>query len=113
MPNINDLSNYLRQDDIKAGDLLCFVNAGVIVQKDFSKARNGSDKKTVLEITVRLPDGKEKVMTPNKTSRTLISAAFGVDTAEWVDKYVEVNYIEQLSFGELKKIMVLKPVERK
>ena len=113
MPNLNDLSEYLKREDLKQGDILTFVDEGNINKVDFSKAKDGSDMKVVFQITVKLPDNKEKVATINKTSQGILKAKYGVNTADWVGKTAEVNFVEQLSFGKLIQVLILKPVEAK
>jgi hypothetical protein len=109
--NLGDLRKNLRKEDVQAGDIILFVNAGEIKDVDFSSAQDGSDVKTVFQVLVELPDGKNKVYTPNATTRGLLSDAWGEDTEEWVGKKGKVNLIDQLSFGKMVKVMVLQPVE--
>lgn len=113
MPNVNDLSGYLRKDDIKEGDTLIFLDAGEIIERDFSPAKDGSKKKTVLEIGVELPDGRKKRMTLNVTSISAISEVYGKDTEAWVNKSVAVDYVRQLSFGKMADVLVLTPIIEK
>ncbi len=110
MPDTRDLSKFLKAKDLNDGDILTFTNAGEIGEVDFSKSKDGSKTKTVLQIGVEL-DGKDKVMTLNKTSQNCIEQKYGTLTENWVGKKVQVNFIEQLCFGELTDVLVLKPTE--
>ena len=109
-PNLNDLSEFLKKDDIKTGDILTFVNEGEIKNVDFSKAKDGSNMKTVFQIKVQLPDGREKVATINRTSQESLGVVYGKITSEWIDKKATVNYIKQLAFGKVMDILVLEPI---
>jgi|SRR3990167_5680649 len=110
--NLNDLSKFIKKGDLRKGDILTFVNGGSIEEVDFSRTKDGSGIKTVFQITVTLPDGKDKILTINKTSQNVISEEFGVETENWVGKEVKVDYIQQLCFGKLTDVLVLKPIIR-
>ena len=110
MANLNDLSKFLKKGDLKKGDILTFADGGSIEEVDFSKAKDGSGVKTVFQITVTLPNGKDKILTINKTSQGIISEKFGVETENWIGEEVEVDYIQQLCFGKLTDVLVLKPI---
>ena len=112
MPNVDDLDVYLKKDHVKDGDILVFADAGKINEIDFSKKKDGSDLKSVLQIGMRMPDGKVKIWTANNTSIELIKQAFGKPTEEWVGKSVKVNLVKQMSFGKMAEMMVLVPVEK-
>ena len=110
-PNLNDLSEFLKKDDIKTGDILTFVNEGEIKDVDFSQAKDGSGVKKVFQIKVQLPDGREKIATINKTSQESLGSAWGKITSEWVNKQAKVNYIKQLAFGKTIDVLILEPIK--
>lgn len=109
MPNLGDLRKNLVKEDVQTGDVILFVDAGEIKDVDFSKTQDGSDVKTVFQVMVELPDGKNKIYTPNATTRGILSEAWGEDTSVWVNKKAIVKFVDQLSFGKLTKVMVLEP----
>ena len=111
MANLNDLSTFLKRDDIQEGDTLVFVNEGEIKDVDFSKTKDGKDMKQVFQITVELPDGREKVMTVNKASQNSLSEKYSKDTAAWKGKQATVSFVKQLAFGKMTDVLVLLPVE--
>lgn len=111
MPDLGDLKNFLKSDDLKQGDVITFVNAGEIKEVDFSKTQDGSQVKTVFQILIELPNAKNKVYTPNATTRDALSAKWGKNTEAWVGKKADVNFVKQLAFGKQIEVLVLEPVE--
>ncbi len=111
VPNINDLNTFITPQDVKTGDVLIFTNAGEFVEMDYSLAKDGSDISTVLQIEVELPNGKKKLISPNKTSRNEISTLYGVNTEDWVNKSVEVELVKQNVMGKLRDVIYLKPIK--
>ena len=110
-PDVNDLKNNLKNEDLQQGDIVTFVNAGEIKSVDFSKAQDGSAVKTVLQMLVEIPDGKNKIYTPNATTRNRLKEIWGKDTEDWVGKKAKVTFIKQLAFGKTIDVLVLEPVE--
>ena len=111
MANLRDLKKNFKNSDVKAGDILTFVDVGEIREVDFSKAQDGSGVKLVFQIKVQLPDGKEKILTPNAGSREAIAQAYGEDdTANWKGKQAKVTFVKQLSFGKMQDVLILEPV---
>ena len=111
MPNLNDISNFLKRDDLHAGDILTFRDEGVITNVDFSKAKDGTNVKIVFQITVELPDGRKKTATINKTSQDILSADFGKDTKAWINAKAKVTFVKQLAFGKMTEVLVLEPIK--
>ena len=109
-PNLNDLSIFLKRDDLKADDTITFVNEGEIKEVDFSKTKDGSNMKTVFQILIELPDGRNKVATLNKASQATLSDKYGKITEEWVGKKAVVSFVEQMCFGKLTEVLILKPI---
>lgn len=109
MPNIGDLNQYLTAMDVMDGDIVTFKDAGKIEDRDFSREQDGSDTRSVLDITVELPDGKTKLFTPNKTSRDALGEAWTGATEKWVGKQAIVEIVKQNVRGTMKKVIYLKP----
>ena len=109
MANLNDLSAFLKKDDKKDGDLWTFTNEGEIADVDFSQAKDGSRIQKVFQIGIKLPDGREKTATLNKTSINSVSAVWGKDTSAWVGKQVKVVMLRGMAFGKPADIMNLEP----
>ena len=111
MSKVSELKNYVSKEELKDGDVLIFKSKGNIVERDFSKARDGSGLKRVMVFMVELPDGQVKEMMPNKTSLGLLSAEYGDDTELWVDKRAKVSFVDQMSFGKKMKVLLLEPTK--
>lgn len=109
MSDIRDLNEFVSAKDVEDGDILEIMDAGEILSTNFN--REDQDEKMVLQIGVRLPNGKEKKMTINRTNRENIAERFGPLTEHWVGIHVTVLKIKQAVFGEMKYVIHLKPVE--
>lgn len=108
MANINDLQRFLKVEMVSTGDLIHFCDAGTIFEKEF-KNQPGK-KKPVLEMDVMIGDTMKRISySPNSTSVKLLSEAWGPNTETWVGKTGIVLVTEQISFGDLTKILVVKP----
>ena len=109
MPDVGKLQKFLKADHVKDGDLIKFVDAGVIDEREF-KQKDGSKKvRTILEMNVELRGGDVKVYSPNSTTIKQLSEAWGTNTENWVGKIGRIKIIEQLSFGEMTKVLVVIP----
>ena len=111
MPNLGDLKNYLKTNDLQQEDIIMFVNAGEIKDIDFSKTQDGSGIKTVFQILIELPNAKNKIYTPNATTREILGSKWGKETSEWVNKKAKVSFVKQLAFGKMIDVLVLEPIE--
>lgn len=104
MPNTSVLQKYLKSENVKDGDIIKFVDAGVIVTKTFKK--DGKDEaRPALEITVNYK-GENKTYSPNATTVKLLNAGWGTDTEEWVGKCA---FLTILPSGNGKDMIVAKP----
>ena len=84
MPDTSKLSKYLKPEHVNDGDTITFVDAGIVVEKEW-KTDGEPEIKKALEITVRFR-GEDKTYSPNGTTIKLLSAAWGVDSEGWIDK---------------------------
>lgn len=111
MPNVNDLQKFIKADNVEEGDYIHFCDAGRIYEKEFED-KDTKEKKVqdVLEMEVIVnEDMKRKIYSPNTVSRTLLKEAWGPDTENWVGKVGVVTFADQMSFGKLIKLLVVKP----
>lgn len=111
MPSTTQLQKYLKVDSVKNGDVVNFMDAGVIYDKDFPQKDGTKKVQTILEMTVMV-NGEKKTYSPNRTTIKLLNEAWGTDTEKWVNKQGVVAIIDQISFGELQPILVVKPLNR-
>lgn len=106
MPDTTQLSKYLKTEHVKDGDAINFLDAGVIIEKEFKKDGK-TEKRPVLEMTVEV-NGNKKTYSPNGTSVALLNKAWGKNTEKWVGKQAIVTLIPA-SNG--KDMIVAKPRE--
>ena len=111
MPNVNDLNEFISPEDVIDGDIITFVDPGEIKKVDFSPKKDGSNERLVLQITIELPDGKEKRMTMNKTSQRAIAAKYSPNSEQWVGKKAKIVLVRQNVGGNLKPVIYLEPYE--
>lgn len=109
-PNVNDLNTYLTHTDVVDGDVVTFIDEGTILEKDFSQEKDGSDVRSGLDINIELPSGKQKLYSPNKTTRTALAEKWGPDTPGWVGKKASVMVVKQNVGGNIKKVIYMEPV---
>lgn len=109
MPDTRDLNEFVSAKDVEDGDILEIMDAGEIISTNFRK--EDEDEKLVLQMGIRLPSGKVKKMTINRTNRENIAERFGPLTEHWIGIHVKVLKIKQSVFGEMKHVIHLKPVE--
>jgi hypothetical protein len=110
MVDTRKLKQFIKLADLTSSDVIDFVEAGDIVDRDFSKAQDGSDIKSVLELKVSLNGEEPKKLTMNNTTINILKKEWGPDSSDWVGKRAKVAVVETLAFGELKEVSVLKPV---
>lgn len=101
MPDTSKLSRYLKAENAKDGDVIQFLDAGVIVEKQFKK---DEPPKPSLEITVKFR-GETKTYSPNGTTVKLLNAAWGTATEKWVGKSASL-YIVPMND---KSVIIAKP----
>jgi len=91
MVDTSKLSKYLKVDNIRDGEVINFIDAGTIVEKEWKK--DGKvEKKPALEITVEFR-GEKKTYCPNGTSVGILTKAWGANTEGWVGKQARLNII--------------------
>lgn len=109
MPNVHGLESFWTGESLKTGDIIKFVDAGRIEDKEFTQ--NGKKQVSrVLELTAE-KNGERKVITPNKISRTNCTEAWGPNTENWVGKECDVTIANQLVFDKQIKVIILNPVK--
>lgn len=106
MVKISDLDEYLHADVIEDGDIIEITG----------KARSVSEEESAfgrsyIEVSVKLPDGKSKVWTPNKTSLRALAKVFGDDADLWIGKKVQMAIERQNVRGEMKDVLYGEPFQ--
>lgn len=112
MPSINEGKNYIKSSDLAEGQVIEFTNAGEWKTVDFSKAKDGSNKKQVFEIFVKHPNfSSPKSLILNSTSLNNLGTEYGTVTEEWVGKKAKVTFINMVAFGKMSKVLSLMPIK--
>lgn len=105
MPDVSQLSKYLKPDACKDGDVITFMGPGVIIKKIFGQ---GSEKeeKEVFEAPVEIR-GVLRTYSPNGTTRKLLSKAWGPNTERWVKKTARISILPSASGHDM---IIAKPI---
>lgn len=106
MVKIRFSSEFLRPEDVPDGTLVTVVNEG-----HYRSPEETPFGREVFEIRVRLPDGKEKLWTMNKTTQKRMVDAHGDDSRNWIGKKIRIELTKQTVRGELKTVVYGRPVE--
>jgi len=100
------LDEYTKSDfakagkDIVTGDKITFLDEGTPDTGQYG---------TRLVFNLKMPNGEEKKLTPNKTSLRELGEAWGDDTDTWVGKVAEVHITKQSVQGKLTDVIYLTP----
>jgi hypothetical protein len=106
MVRISDLDEYLHAEAVQDGDIIEIVGKAHYVGADES-----TFGKAYLEIIVKLPSGKEKTWTPNRTTLKKLASTFGDDADLWSGKHVKLSIQEQNVRGEMRGVIYGEPVK--
>ena len=60
-------------------------------------------------VLVRLPNGEEKLLSLNNSSKRNMIGHYGGDSAKWIGKEARVNIARQLVGTEMKPVIILTP----
>lgn len=105
MPNTSKLSNFLKAEHCKDGDIINFMDAGIISDKEFTND-NVKETKAILELGIEI-NGDKKTYSPNKTTIGILTKAWGADTEAWVGRQGRVTLVPS-PLG--KDMLIVKPV---
>lgn len=106
MPRMSDHEEYLDATMVGNGDIVVLLDEGV-----FREPEETGLSRTVFQIRVGLPDQRRKTWTMNKTTRRNLAKAYGDDSANWVNKRVRIQVLQQNVRGEVKDVLYGHPVE--
>ena len=110
MVDTRKLKDFIKMADLDAGDVIEFLDAGEIVNRDFAKKGEEENIKACLELNVSLNGQESKKMTLNNTTISILNEAWTRVTENWVGKKAEGEKRKILSFGKWIDIMVLEPL---
>jgi len=106
MVKISDLDEFLHVDAIEDGDVIEIIGKARRVS-----AEESLFGKAYLEIPVKLPSGKTKIWTPNKTSLRALAKVFGDDADFWVGKRVKITVSKQNVRGKMIDVLYGAPLK--
>jgi len=104
---IIDIGTFLKVEDVKAGDLIKIKSEGDKVESKFKDEETG-EVKYQINFDVELSDGRNKVMSINKTSLKNLGDKYGYESKDWIGKLAKVNIGVM---PNAKKFIILEPVE--
>ena len=105
MVKISDMDEFLHANAVSDGDIIEILGKGHYVS-----AEESVFERPYLEIPVKLPDGKAKTWTPNKTTLTMLAGAFGDDADLWTGKKVKLAISRQNVRGKMVDVIYGEPV---
>ncbi len=88
-----DVNKWIRPADFEDGDL----KVKILNEGETKPPEETGLSKDVFEIKVQLPDGTEKLWTMNKTSQRALVTKYGDETAEWINKEVDL-FVSEVQF---------------
>jgi len=103
MPELTDLDLFLKPEDVVGEIQVTFQDTGRRVSKD----ETGFEKDS-FEITIKLPNGQNRVWTMNVTSQRMVARKLGTNTDTWVGKNVSLIKTEQNVRGKMKEVIYVK-----
>ena len=106
MPNLQRPSGaFLTNEDVSTGELVTFVDAGKEFEED-DKFKPGK-KRLRFTIGVTLPNGEEKVISLNNTSKANMMDEYGENSDAWVGKQARIEVVTQKVGNDFKDVVYL------
>ena len=105
---INKPSNFVKADvNVKHGDTLELLTEG------YWDKMTGADGKTkeVLKFDAKLPNGEVKIYSMNNSTIDNMTAAYGKNSKNWMNKPLKVWIEMEMSFGKRKPVLRLTPID--
>lgn len=90
---------------VKDGDILNFMDAGEIKNKEFKKD-GVSEIKPILELSVEI-NNEKKTYSPNNTTISILTKSWGADTEDWVGRQGRITILPGPSGRDM---IICKPV---
>ena len=96
----NFMSEYVKADELKAGDKAVILDEGEISEGDYGLQMN---------VTVELK-GERRQLTINKTNCKRISEVFGSENKQWIGKVIGMEPSKVMVAGKLKDTIIMTPI---
>jgi hypothetical protein len=106
---LNSKRNYLKVEDVKAGDVVEINSEGEWTESTKYKYEDGTPRK---QFAIEVIYAKEpRTLTLNSTNRSNLTNVWGNDTANWVGKKASVEIIKVSVAGKLMNSILLNPIK--
>jgi hypothetical protein len=105
MVRVSDLDEYLHSDGVNDGDVIEICGKG-----RFVSAEESTFERAYLEIQVKLPNGKYKLWTPNKSTLKNLAKEFGDDADLWLGRKVKLTKERQNVRGKMIDVIYGYPI---
>lgn len=106
MPKLQRPSGaFLTNEDVSTGDIVTFSDSGKEFEED-DKFKPGK-KRLRFTIGVTLPNGDDKVIALNNTSKANMMDKYGEDSDGWVGKEGRVEVVTQKVGNDFKDVVYL------
>lgn len=99
--------NWLKTENIKAGDLITILNEGEIIPSSRFTYDSGEPRKDFV-LKVKHND-QECDFRLNATNKKVLIKAFGNDTAQWISKQCKIDSAPIMVSGKMLKTIVMLP----
>lgn len=107
MVNTSKLSKFLKAESVVDGEIITFMDGGVIMPREFRDSKTGIvETKDVFELTVKY-QGDSKTYSPNTTTVKMLNKAWGTDSDKWIGKQARINVMPS-AMG--KDMIIAKPI---
>ena len=104
-------AKYVKASECSTGDIVKFLTEGKITESTKYTYQDGNPQRQY-QFEVEMMDGTSKIINLNKASRDNLSTAWGNDTSTWIGRKAEMTITDCMVAGQMKKVIVLKPVEQ-
>lgn len=106
MPKLQRPSgSFVTNEDVATGDIVTFTDGGKEFEEE-DKFKPGK-KRLRFTIGVTLPNGEDKVIALNNTSKGNIMDHYGEDSDKWVGKEARVEVVTQKVGNDFKDVVYL------
>ena len=96
-----DIPEFLKPDDINDNEEVEIISEA---EEVLIKNNDGTTTKK-WQIEVKLPNGRIKVWTLNKTSAVTLTNKFGREMSNWIGKKIKITKVTQMVRGQQKDVL--------
>jgi hypothetical protein len=100
MPKMSEYEPFLKPYMVNDGDHIQILNEGEFVSPEDTGVRL-----PVFQISIKLPNGRTKTWSMNKTTRTRCAATWSDDSEEWIGKGLKIEKVKQNVQGTRRNVL--------